>query len=192
MSKKMKKAIEVFKRGGIVIFPTDTAIGIGCRIDDEKSLKRLFEIRKRPENKPLLALVDSVEMAKEYLLPISQKIEEELINKYWPGKLTIILKCNVDKIPTIARSGGDTLGVRFPNKSELLELINAVGVPIVAPSANFSGELTPFKFEELNSDLAKLADYVLNEKASLERDVSTVIDCAVEPWKVLREGAVKV
>jgi L-threonylcarbamoyladenylate synthase len=188
----MEKAIEVFKKGGIVIFPTDTAIGIGCKIDDEKALKRLFEIRKRPESKPLLILVGSIEMAKKYLLSIPQEVESKLISKYWPGKLTIILKCNIDKVPPIARGGGNTLGVRLPNKPELLALINAVGVPIVAPSANFSGELTPFKFEELNPDLAKLTDYVLYEKASSGRNVSTIIDCSVMPWKIIRRGAVKI
>jgi L-threonylcarbamoyladenylate synthase len=192
MRDQVKKAIEIFRRGGIVIFPTDTAYGIGCRIDDEKAIKKIFEIRKRSENKPLLILVGSIEMAREYLLPIPQEIEEKIINKYWPGKLTIILKCDVDKIPSIARGRGNTLGVRFPDKLELVELINAVGVPIVAPSANFSAELTPFKFEELNPALVKLADYVLEGKAGQEKDVSTIIDCAVEPWKIIREGAVKI
>jgi L-threonylcarbamoyladenylate synthase len=192
MSEQTEKAIEILKKGGIVIFPTDTAYGMGCRIDDGKALKKLFEIRKRPENKPLLILVSSIEMARKYLLPIPQEIEEKIINKYWPGKLTIILKCDLDKIPSIARGGGNTLGVRFPDKPELVGLINAVGVPIVAPSANFSTEKTPFKFEELNPALARLADYILEGKAGLEKDVSTIIDCTVEPWKVIRKGAVKI
>ena len=88
---KIRKAVQVFKKGGIVIFPTDTAIGIGCRIDNEESIKRLFKIRKRPENKPVLTLVDSVKMAQNYLLPIPQEVKDKLINHYWPGKLTIIL-----------------------------------------------------------------------------------------------------
>jgi L-threonylcarbamoyladenylate synthase len=189
---KVKKAIGVFKNGGIVIFPTDTAIGIGCRIDDEKAIKKLFRIRRRSENKPLLALVSSIEMAEEYLLSIPKKVKDELIKPYWPGELTIILKCNPDKVSALIRGGGDTLGVRFPNKPALLELINAVGVPIVAPSANFGGEKTPFRFEDLNPKLVKQTYYVLNGQISSEKNVSTIIDCTVTPWKIIRNGVVLV
>lgn len=188
---KIKKAIEILRQGGIVVFPTDTAIGIGCRIDNEQAIKRLFNIRKRPMNKPLLALVSSVDMAERYLLPISRKVKDELIKPYWPGGLTLILKCRKNKVQSLVRAGGDTLGVRFPDNKILLELIGGVGVPIVAPSANFSGEQTSFSFEDLNPELVKQADYVLNEKISQEKNVSTIIDCAVTPWKIIRQGVIK-
>jgi L-threonylcarbamoyladenylate synthase len=192
MSNQLDEAVGVFKKGGIVIFPTDTAIGIGCRMDDDKALRRLVEIRKRPKNKPLLILVNSVEMAEKYLLPIPQKVKNELIKPYWPGKLTIILECDPEKVSIPVRSEKNFLGVRFPKNKILFELIRRVGVPIVAPSANFSGEKTPFRFEDLNPELVKKVDYVLNEKISLEKDVSTVIDCAVEPWKIIRQGVTKI
>ncbi|MDO8657548.1 MAG: L-threonylcarbamoyladenylate synthase [Candidatus Levybacteria bacterium] len=189
---KIKKAIEIFKNGGIVIFPTDTAIGIGCRIDNENAVKRLFKIRKRPENKPILALVNSVEMAQNYLFPIPKDVQHKLIDNYWPGALTIVLKCSTDKVPFLVRGGGNTLGVRIPNNSTLLELISAVGVPIVAPSANFAGDKTSYSFADLNPELAKQADYILDEKISLKKNVSTIIDCTVTPWKVIRQGVTKV
>jgi tRNA threonylcarbamoyl adenosine modification protein (Sua5/YciO/YrdC/YwlC family) len=141
-------------------------------------------------------LVDSVEMAERYLLPIPQKVKDELIKFYWPGKLTIILQSRTDNVPSLVRGGGSTLGVRFPKDQTLLELIGEVGVPIVAPSANFSGKKTPFNFKDLDPDLVRQADYVLNKKASLsaggEKNVSTVIDCSITPWKVIRNGAVKI
>lgn len=188
----MEKAIEVLTKGGIVIFPTDTAIGIGCRIDAEKAIKRLFEIRKRPESKPLLVLVSSIKMAEKYLLPIPEKVKKELIEPYWPGKLTIVLRCNPEKVLFPVRDERNTLGVRFPNDKNLLELISRVGVPIVAPSANFGGEETPFRFEDLNPELVKRVDYVLNEKIDLKKDVSTIIDCTVESWKIIRKGGVRI
>ena len=189
MEDKLNKAIRVLRDGGIVIFPTDTAIGIGCRIDNKESIERLFDIRKRPKNKPFLALVDSVEMAQNYLLPIPKKVMDKLIKKYWPGPLTIILNCKAEKVPRLVRSG-NTLGVRFPDKPQLLELINGVGVPVVAPSANFAGLKTPFKLEDVDPKLIKLADYVLEGKTNSEDCVSTIIDCSREPWKVIRQGAV--
>lgn len=192
MEEDVKKAIEVLKNGGIVIFPTDTAFGIGCRIDDKKAVKRLFKIRKRPENKALLILVDSIKMAEKYLLPIPRKVKGDLINRYWPGKLTIVLQSRPDKVSNLVRDARDTLAVRFPNNSLLLELIKGVGAPIVAPSANFSGGKTPFEFEDLNPELVKTVDYVLNKAAGGKNNVSTIIDCTVEPWKIIREGAISV
>lgn len=192
MDKQVREAVRVLKKGGIVIFPTDTAIGIGCRIDNKDSLKKLFKIRRRPENKPMLVLVSSVEMAQDYLLPISQDVKDKLTKPYWPGKLTIILQSRIDKVPSLIRGGKNTLGVRLPNKKILLELIKEVGVPIVAPSANFSGEKTPFRFEDVNPELLSLADYVLNEKVSSEKNVSTIIDCTVVPWQIIREGSTKI
>jgi L-threonylcarbamoyladenylate synthase len=191
MTKRMQKAIKVFKEGGVVIFPTDTAIAIGCRIDDEKAVRRLFKIRKRSENKPLLVLVDSSRMAKKYLFPIPEEVKKKLIKSYWPGKLTIILKCNPDKVSLPVRDRRGTLGIRFPDNSRLLELIKEVGVPIVAPSANFAGKKTPFEFKDLDQRLVKQVDYVLSEKTNLGKTVSTIIDCTAMPWKILRQGAVK-
>ncbi|MDP2637749.1 MAG: L-threonylcarbamoyladenylate synthase [Candidatus Levybacteria bacterium] len=192
MDIKLKKATDILKNGGIVIFPTDTAIGIGCRIDDEKAVKRLFDIRRRPENKPMLALVDSVKMAEDYLSPIPQEVKNKLIKPYWPGKLTIIMKAKIDKVPSLVMGGSNTLGVRFPKNPVLLNLIKGVGVPILAPSANFSGEKTPFKLEDLSPQLINLVDYVFEDKINVRKNVSTIIDCTVEPWKVIREGAVHI
>ena len=192
MNKQVEEAIKVLRDGGIVIFPTDTAFGIGCRIDNNDAIGRLFKIRRRKDNEPVLALVDSIEMAQNYLLPIPKKVKDELINVYWPGKITIILQSRKDKVPNLVTGGTGTLGVRFPNNPTILQLIKGVGVPIIAPSANFSGERTPFKFEELSPELVKQVDYVLNGIVGLEKKVSTVIDCTVEPWKIIREGAVKI
>lgn len=188
----IREAITILKNGGIVIFPTDTVYGIGCRMDNAKAVNQLFRIRKRPRTQAAPVLVDSVAMAQNYLAPITQEVMEQLMKPYWPGALTIVLKCKVDKVPKLVRGGGDTLGVRIPNHPLTLELIRKVGVPILGPSANFHGEKTPFKFEDLDPELTKLADYVLVDKGSLERNVSTVIDCSIKPWKILREGAVKI
>lgn len=191
MSREVQEAIKVFKSGGIVIFPTDTAIGIGCRLDATESVRRVFEIKKRDYNKPLLVLVDSIQMAKKYV-SIPKDVQEKILDKYWPGGLTIIFKCNTAKVPALARSNGDTLGVRLPDNLKLREIIKAVGIPIVAPSANFSGEKTPFKLDEVGLGFKKLADYVLEEDFGLRKNVSTIVDCTVTPWKILRQGAIKI
>jgi L-threonylcarbamoyladenylate synthase len=184
------KAIEVLKRGGIVIFPTDTAFGIGCRIDREDTVKRLFRIRQRPTNQAVPVLVSGIEMAKIYLTPLSDNVRL-LMENYWPGGLTIIHPCKIGLTPPLVRGFGSTLGVRMPDHEIALKLIEKVGVPILGASANFSGKPTPYNFSDLDPKLTKLVDYVVPGVCKTKR-ASTVIDCSVTPWKILRQGNVKV
>jgi L-threonylcarbamoyladenylate synthase len=189
MNKQLKKAANIIKRGGIIIYPTDTAFGVGCRIDNVVAVKKLFRIRKRPREKAFPVLVSSKEMAGEYV----EKIEraEELMNKYWPGGLTIVMPCKKNLVHSTVRGGGDTIGVRMPNHKTAIELIRLVGVPILAPSANFSGGKTPFRRGDLDPELVKLVDFVMPGRCSVKKP-STVLDINKKPWKILRRGAVKI
>lgn len=189
-NKDMENIVGSFKNGKIGIFPTDTAFGIGCRIDDENAVKRLFNIRKRPTGKPLLALVSSIEMAEKYVL-ISERVRKELIDKYWPGGLTLILPCKKEKVPGIVRANGETLALRFPDHYLLTKIIEEVGVPIVAPSANFSDMLTPFEISEVDPDLISKVDFIMAGVCTI-RGISTIVDCTVMPWKIVRQGTVRI
>lgn len=191
MEKEIEKAVGILNEGGIVIFPTDTAFGIGCRIDNEESVERLFKIRKRPNDMAVPVLVNSIKMAKSYLENVDEKVLG-LMNKYWPGALTIVLDCDKKLVHELVRGGGSTIGVRMPDHSDLLELISDVGVPILGPSANFHGESTPYLVEDLDPELIRLADYVLSGGTKETKNVSTVIDCTKDPWKMLRQGAIKI
>lgn len=190
ISNEIANAIEILRDGGVVIFPTDTAFGIGCRIDDEKAVERLFKIRKRPLNQAAPVLVSSLEMAARYVKKISNDVQKELIKKYWPGALTIILPCKLDKVPSPVRGGGKNLGIRIPDHKITLSIIEGVGVPILGPSANFSGEPTPYEFNSLNPELIRKVDYVVHGKTQTGK-VSTVIDVSKKPWRILRQGAIK-
>jgi L-threonylcarbamoyladenylate synthase len=191
MNDQHKEAVLTLKKGGIVIFPTDTAFGIGCRVDDEIAVGKLFRLRKRPETKATPVLVSGLEMARDYLQDVPDVVVDKLIKHYWPGALTIVLRAKIQKVPGLVRGGGDTLGVRMPNHPLTLDLIGKVGTPIVGTSANFAGEETPYFYEDLDPELVKLVDYVLPGECNL-RQASTVIDCTVSPWKILREGAVEI
>lgn len=190
MNNQIQKAIEILKSGGVGIFPTDTAFGIGCVIDDEKAVERLFDIRKRPPTQATPVLIDSIEMAREYFVHIPKEVEE-LMQKHWPGALTIVLQSRTEKIPSLVRGGGSTIGLRIPNHPVTRKLIRGVGKPILGPSANFHGEPTPYTFESLDPELVRLADFVLPGECSV-KEASTVIDCTVRPWKILRQGKVSV
>jgi L-threonylcarbamoyladenylate synthase len=183
-----KQALEILENGGIIIFPTDTAFGIGCRIDNSASVSKLFDLRKRPTNKAVPVLFGSIAQVKEYVLPFDSHVEE-LMKKYWPGALTLVLNCKTDKVNSLVRGGGESLGVRIPNDVSLVKLINDLGVPIVGTSANFAGEKTPYKYEDLNLNLLELVDGVLMGETK-EETASTFVDCTKKPWKILREGAI--
>lgn len=130
-------------------------------------------------------------MAKKYFLsPIADNVRH-LMNAYWPGALTIIYCSRQELIPPLVRGGGETVGLRMPNHDVPLVLINAVGVPILGPSANFHGEHTPFKFEDIDPELIKLVDYAIPGECNAG-NVSTIIDCSVNPWIIIRQGAVVV
>lgn len=186
----IEKAISVLNNGGIVIFPTDTVYGMGCRIDNEQAIKRLFVIRKRPETQATPVLVDSTEMAKKYFSsPLPDNVRR-LMKKYWPGGLTIIYPCKTELVPMLVRGSGDNLGVRMPNHDLTLALVKNIGVPILGPSANFHGDQTPYKYKDLDQKLVESVDYVIKGKCN-NNIASTVIDCSLSPWQIKRFGAVQ-
>jgi L-threonylcarbamoyladenylate synthase len=190
MNENQNQAIKAFNGGGIVIFPTDTAYGIGCRFDISASVDRLFEIRKRPLTQPMPLLVDSIRMALKYYDAVSLKMET-LMQKYWPGALTIISKAKIENIYRPVLGGGSSVGIRMPNHQELLEIISVLGVPILGPSANFHGLPTPFEFSELDPEIIKLVDFVLPGECSVKQ-ASTVVDCQNDKLLIVRQGGVDV
>jgi len=182
------KAITVLKGGGIVIFPTDTAYGIGCRIDDTSAIDRLYKLRNRPLTQATPVLVSSLEQALQYYDSPSDTVFQ-LAKAHWPGALTIVAPCRVDKVYILVRGGKTTIGLRMPNDDSLLRIIQAVGVPILGPSANFHDKPTPFTFESLDPDLVAKVDFVLPGLPG-SGEVSTVVDASVTPYRIIREGAI--
>lgn len=183
----LEKAIEIIRQGGIIIFPTDTAFGIGCRIDKEESVRKLNKMLKRPNGMPSPVLFDSIERVSQYVR-IKPKVRK-LMDNYWPGALTLILHCNRVKVPSSVRGEGRTLGVRIPDHEVPIKLIKVADIPIIGTSANFHGEKTPFKFSQLDKRLIKLVDLCLEGETSAGL-ASTVVDCTSYPWKIIRQGEV--
>lgn len=187
---EIDKAVKILNEGGIIIYPTDTAFGIGCRMDRQESIRRLFKIRKRPINQATPVLISSIDMAKNYVEGIPEDVQK-IMEEYWPGALTIVLSCKTDKVPTLVRGGSTTVGLRIPNHGVPLSVIAKAKVPLLGPSANFHGEPTPFSTIDLNPELTKLVDFVIRGETR-SKQASTVIDCSSRPFKVLRQGAVEV
>lgn len=188
MDTLIQQAIKILNEGGIIIYPTDTAFGIGCRVDDHAAVDRLFRIRKRPVSQATPVLVSDADMALACFDSPSY-IVRRLMKTHWPGALTIVAPCKKNMIYSPIRGGGQNIGLRMPDHEKALAIIRGVGVPILGPSANFHGDPTPYRMEELNLELTKLVDAVMPGVCSLKQ-ASTVVDCSVNPYKVIRRGAV--
>jgi L-threonylcarbamoyladenylate synthase len=176
---KIRKAAHLLKNGGLVAFPTETVYGLGANLLDEKAIDRVYRIKKRPKNKPLTVHVAGIKTVNEMAgkMPADAK---RLAEKFWPGPLTLVLK---------DRRGRKT-GFRMPDNKIAFLLIRKAGVPVVAPSANISGNSPPKSAKEVLRDLAGKIDMVLDGGKTRVGIESTVVDMSGKDFKILRKGAI--
>ncbi len=190
MDDEVKRAVAILKEGGIVIFPTDTAFGIGCRIDDREAVDRLFRIRQRPRDKATPVLVDSIGMAKQYYADPDDTVEA-LMHAHWPGALTIVAPCRTDVVYEPVRGSGATIGLRMPDHETILSIIGGVGVPLLGPSANFHGKQTPHAFEDVDPELIALVDAIVPGTCK-HALASTVVAVEDGDIRIIRQGTVNI
>ena len=140
MEKIENKAIEILKKGGVVIFPTDTVYGIGT-LPKKKSVEKIYKIKHRDFSKKIIALVSDVEKIQAMIDETPQNLKKirKIIDKFWPGELTIIFNANKDFTKNFDENL-DTIGIRIPKNKIALELIKNAGGIILTTSANLSGE----------------------------------------------------
>ncbi len=188
LTDSIKIAAYNVKRGDLVAFPTETVYGIGANVFDEKAVSKIFKIKGRPADNPLIVHVASKKdigiLAKE-ITPSAKKI----IKKFFPGPVTVILKKN-EIVPDIVTASLDTIAIRMPSSKIARELIKLSGVPIAAPSANFSGSPSPTSFQHVMKDLSGKISCILVGPASKYGLESTVIDCTGKYPVILRPGSV--
>lgn len=185
---KLKEPAQIIKNGGIVVFPTETVYGIGTNGLNENSIKRLYEVKQRPLNKPISLLVSSIEMIEQITQNISE-LEYKLIKKFMPGPLTIILK-KKDIIPNILTANGDTVGIRMPENKIALKLIEYAGVPVATPSANISGKPSGTDLDIIMKDFGENVDYFIDGGKSRIGVASTIVQVIDGKPHILREGII--
>jgi L-threonylcarbamoyladenylate synthase len=179
------EALEILRKGGLVIFPTDTLYGLGCNALDEPAVRSVFAVKKRPASNPLSIAVSDIEMMGQYAeIP---EAAEKLVRAFLPGPLTIVLKKK--NLPDVLTGGLPKVGLRIPKSEIVLKLIKLLGTPTTATSANISGNPPPTTAEVAISQIPE-ADIVLDGGPLGKGLPSTVIDMSEKP-KILREGAIK-
>ena len=184
---KIKEAAEVIKNGGIVAFPTETVYGLGADALNAKAVEKIFEAKGRPQDNPLIIHVSSKNI-EAYVEEIPQ-VANELIDKFWPGPLTIILR-KKDIIPDVTSANLNSIGIRMPNNEIAKKLIELSNTTIAAPSANISGRPSPTDYERCIEDLDGKVDCILGGAQSDIGVESTIVDCTVVPPIVLRPGGI--
>ena len=183
-----RRAIEALRQGQVIVYPTDTVYGLGCRIDNEEAVQRIFAIKRRPPAQPLPVLLADPVQLDDYARGVGAAARN-LISRFWPGALTLIFPRS-DRVPPTVAGGGDTVALRVPGHALPRALIRAIGIPIVGTSANSHGMPPPSTAQLAIYDLGDGVDLVLDGgRAPLGRE-STVVDMTADVPRLVREGAI--
>ncbi len=178
------------KEGKLVIFPTDTVYGIGTNAYDGEACEKIYQVKGRPKYKPLIILISEISMLEKIVNYISPA-EQKLIDTFWPGPLTITFNKRDGILPDVILAGYTHIGIRLIKEGLIHNLIQTAGVPIVAPSANLSGNSTGTKMENIIKEFHSKVDYIL-DYGDIENDtVSTIVQVEDEKVVVIREGKIK-
>ncbi len=184
---KIKEAAEVIKRGGLVVFPTETVYGLGANALDEEACRKIFKAKGRPQDNPLIVHVADFDIS-EYVENI-QENAKKIMENFWPGPITIVVKKS-SRIPMLVTANLDSVAIRMPSNKVARKLIEYAGVPIAAPSANISGRPSPTTIEHTIDDLMGKVDMIIGgDKCEFGLE-STVVEVLDEKVTILRPGAV--
>lgn len=179
-------AAEFIKKGELVAFPTETVYGLGANVFNEEAIRKIFIAKKRPMDNPLIVHISNlnqINLLAKKITPAAQKI----IEKFFPGPITIILKKN-DVISDLVSGGLDTIAIRMPDLELTKKFIDKCGIPIAAPSANLSGSPSPTSWKHVYNDLNKRIVCILKGPSCKVGIESTVIDCTGKIPIILRPG----
>ncbi len=184
-----KKIVDEIKKGNLVITPTDTVYGIMADATNIKAIEKVYECKQRDKKKPLLLLVDSINMLKKYTKDL-KPLEEEIIQKFLPGKLTILLHKN-DKVNNRITAGTNLVGIRIPDNKELMGIINELGNPVISTSANISGQSTITNPKKIKKELLKHISYV-EDAGIINNEPSSIIKIENEKITIIRKESVAI
>ena len=185
---KIENAKKLLRSGELVIFPTETVYGLGGNANDKKAVKKIYNIKKRPINNPIICHFANIkEIKRDFDL---NTLEEFIAKKLWPGPITLILKKkNKSKISSLVSNNSSYVGCRIPKNKIALKLLRNLHFPVAAPSANFSTRTSVTKFEDLDKKLIKKIFTIKGKQSELGLE-STVIKIKKNNIELLRFGSI--
>ena len=186
----MRQAAELLRAGGIIALPTETVYGLAANALDSKAVSKIFKVKGRPANNPIIVHVANIEMAKRCVVKWPT-IADKLAKSFWPGPLTLVLP-RANEIPDIVTAGGATVGIRWPSHPFIQAVIRECGFPLAAPSANLSSRVSPTNAGHVRKQLGGKIPLIVDGGQSQVGIESTVLDLTVSPPRILRPGMIHV
>lgn len=184
----LREAVEILRSGGLVAFPTETVYGLGADAYNPRAVRRIFQVKGRPADNPLILHIGSLNMLSEIAEIVDDRIRD-VLKILWPGPFTVILRKR-ETVPSEATAGLPLVAVRMPAHPVALALIEGLGRPIAAPSANRSGKPSPTAAEHVIEDLGDSVDLVVDGGETFLGVESTIVDLTRDPPVLLRPGPI--
>jgi L-threonylcarbamoyladenylate synthase len=182
----LSRYVDLLKKGEVVAFPTETVYGLGAEAWNPDAIQKIFDVKERPADNPLIVHISDYRTVNDFAADVSEDAEK-LMQQFWPGPLTLILK-KKPKVLDIITAGLPTIALRWPKHPLSQELIAQAG-PLVAPSANSSGKPSPTKAAHVKNDFGD--DFPIIDAGETEIGLeSTVLDISEEPYRIYRPGGV--
>lgn len=182
------RAAELLTAGELVALPTETVYGLAANALNPRAVERIYEIKERPANNPIIVHVASLEMARSCVLHWPEQADK-LGRAFWPGPLTMVLPKSAI-IPEIVTAGGGTVGIRWPSHPLMQAVIRRCGFPLAAPSANLSTQLSPTNAEHVRQQLGDRVPLIVDGGQSQVGIESSVLDLTTSPARLLRPGMI--
>jgi L-threonylcarbamoyladenylate synthase len=189
LKKGLKRAVKCLLSGGLVAFPTESFYGLAVDSTNETAIKRLFFVKKRRPDIPVLILIPSVGALNRFVKRIPS-VANRLIEEFWPGALTLIFEAGPDVSPLLTANTGK-IGVRLSSHPIATALTKGLGVPITGTSANISGRPACRNAQEILSSFGRGVDLILDGGKTEGKISSTVLDITVHPPRIIREGMIQ-
>jgi L-threonylcarbamoyladenylate synthase len=186
----VKRAAELLRAGEVVALPTETVYGLAANALDEKAVARIFQIKGRPANNPIIVHVVGADMAARCVTAWPDAAAK-LARAFWPGPLTLVLP-RAKEIPGLVAAGGPTVGVRWPGHPFIQAVIRECGFPLAAPSANLSSRVSPTNAGHVRDQLGDKISLIVDGGQSQVGIESTVLDLTAAPPRILRPGMIHV
>lgn len=192
MLKNKEEIINTLNNGGVIAYVTDTVWGLGCLPDNEKAVKKIYEIKKREAQKPLILMSNEIYNLLDYVKPIP-KVGQQLIKKYFPGALTIVTDKS-DKTPDYITSNMSTVGIRIPNNKVFKEICEIIPNHVLATtSANLSHQPSAKTYAQALENMTGLADLIIEDFGYHAKGLeSTVVGVMNNELRIFRQGAITI